>query len=78
MEIGDLVRVMADGSTGTVRILEGAPPRKAYIDVIPGANSGYVYLRMSIPAEEQYIKGTPSGPDTLALNPYNIDELELV
>ena len=78
MEIGDTVRVKADGSIGVVRIIEGAPARKAYVDIEPGANAGYVYIRMHVPMEHQYIEGTPDGPDTLALNPYDIDDLEIV
>jgi len=78
MEIGDRVRIKEDGSEGIVRILEGVPPYKAYVDLEPGAIAGYVYFRIFIAAEERYIKGTPSGPGTLALNPYNVDDLEII
>lgn len=78
MKIGDLVRVKKTGQEGNIRILEGAPAYKAYVDMIPGAAGGYVYLTMYIAAEEQYIQGEPSGVITLALNPYELDELEIV
>ncbi len=78
VEIGDLVKVKADGSIGIVRILEGVPPYKAYVDMEPGANGGYVYLKLNVPAEDQYIEGEPTGPSILALNPYSIDELEVI
>jgi hypothetical protein len=71
VEVGDFVRIKADGSEGTVRILEGSPARKAYVDIIPGANGGYVYMRMLAPS-------LFPAPVTFALNPYDLDELELV
>ena len=78
MKIGDLVRVKKTGQEGNIRILEGVPSYKAYVDMIPGADAGYVYFTMYVAAEEQYIEGEPSGVSILALNPYDIDELEIV
>ena len=69
MEIGNRVRVKADGSEGTVEILEGVPHRTAYVDIKPGANAGYVYFRMT---------GAYGGIETFTLNPYDVDELEVI
>ena len=77
MEIGDRVRVKADGSTGTVRILEGVPHRIAYVDVEPGALGGYVYMRMCVQSWT-HNRGPNFNPETLALNPYDIDKLEVI
>jgi len=78
MEIGDRVRVKETGSYGTIKILEGAPLRRVYVDVEPGAEAGYLYLRIFVSAKDQYIQGDPSGPQTMALNVYNISDLEIV
>jgi hypothetical protein len=77
MEIGDRVRVKADGSEGTVMILDGSPPREAYVDIEPGASAGYVYMRIIVESWKPP-RGPVFKPETLALNPYTIDELEVV
>ena len=77
MEIGDRVRVKKDGSEGVVRILEGAPVRRAHVEVEPGAMGGYVYMRMCVESWT-HNRGPNFNPETLALNPYDIDELEIV
>jgi len=77
MEIGDTVRVKKDGSLGVVRILEGAPHRIAYVEIEPGALGGYVYIRMQVQSWT-HNRGPNFNPETLALNPYTIDELEVV
>ena len=78
IKLGDKVKIKTTGSYGIVRMLEGYPAYKAYVDVIPGADSGYVYMTVVVPAEDQYVPGTPTGPEVLALNPYPIEELERV
>jgi hypothetical protein len=69
--VGSRVRVKADGSEGIVSILEGVPAYKAYVDMIPGASGGYVYITMMVPSLNP-------APQTSALNIYYLDELELV
>jgi len=73
VEIGDSVKVIKTGAHGIIRALEGAPVRKAYVDVEPGADSGYIYLRVLV----RYMPGRPAGPQTVPLNIYNIDDLEV-
>ncbi len=78
MELGNIVRVKNTNSRGIVRALEGFPPRKAYVDLEPGAESGYIYLRILVSAKDRYIPGSPAGPETMPLNIYSIDELEII
>ena len=66
MDIGDAVRVKANGHKGVVTIMEGIPIRIVYVELHIGADAGYVYLTLGDPSE------------TLTLNPYNIDDLEIV
>ncbi|MFW9872242.1 MAG: hypothetical protein ACFFG0_03995 [Candidatus Thorarchaeota archaeon] len=65
IEIGDYVIVNKTGAYGKVIILEGCPARKAYVDLVPGADGNYIYLRMEV----------DNKIETLALNCYNIKEL---
>ena len=69
MEIGDKVRVKADGSKGTVKILEGVFHRVAYIELDNGAYGEYVYFRMFT---------LTGGVETLTLNSYDVNELEVI
>ncbi|KKM83500.1 hypothetical protein LCGC14_1308730 [marine sediment metagenome] len=78
MEVGNIVRVKNTDSRGIIRALEGVPPRKAYVDLEPGAESGYIYLRIFVNAEDRYIPGGPAGPETIPLNIYSVDDLEIV
>ena len=68
MEIGDTVKVKETGGRGVVKIIEGIPPRKVYVDLYTGADGGYVYFRMF----------NSFGTKTLALNPYDINDVEAV
>ncbi len=78
MEVGNTVKVKKTDSRGIIRALEGVPPRKAYVELEPGAEAGYIYLRMFASTEDQYILGSPAGPQTIPLNIYNINELEVI
>ena len=65
MEVGNRVKIRKTGSFGTIVALEGTPARKAYVDVEPGADGGYIYLRLLVDGCIQ----------TMALNIYSLDEL---
>ncbi len=78
MEVGNIIRVKNTPWCGVIRALEGVPPRKAYVDLEPGAVSGYIYLRIFVSAEDRHIPGDPAGPETMPLNIYNVDELEII
>jgi len=69
MEIGDYVEI-ENGGMGIIRILEGYPPRKAYVDVFPGADEGYVYFRMYDPVEKNVV--------TSALNIYDLEDIKVI
>lgn len=73
IEVEDLVKVKATGQRGIVRLLEGAPVRKAYVDLTPGADSNYIYMRIVVETGVDKF-----GPETLALNVYDIDEIERI
>ena len=75
MEIGNLVVVKETGQVGYVRLLEGEPPRRVYVELTPGADGGYIYMRMRVSAT--YTDGKP-GIETLTLNVYNANQVELV
>jgi hypothetical protein len=68
MDVGDLVKVKATGHLGTVMIMEGIPARRVYLDLYPGADNNYVYFRMI---------DMDGAVNTMALNPYDVDELEI-
>lgn len=73
MEVGDYVQIKS-GGVGVVCILEGVPHRKAYVDVAPGADAGYVYFRMVNP--KPYEHG--NNIDTMPLNIYDVNNLEVI
>jgi len=70
MEIGDTVKVKKTGGRGIIKIIEGIPPRKVYVKLFIGdiIEGGYVYFRMF----------NSFGTKTLTLNPYDINDIEVV
>ena len=69
MEVGDYVQIKS-GGVDLVYILEGVPYRKAYVDVSPGADAGYVYLRMY----DQHL----GDKVTMPLNIYDVEDLKVI
>lgn len=67
MEIGDIIRVKETGQRGELFILEGCPPRIAWVGLFPGADGGYRYMRLAT-VDGQIITET--------LNTFNISEIE--
>lgn len=69
--VGDMVLIKSIGLKGRVYILEGYPARKAWIEVYPGAQGGYLYITMVDPYDY-------NDTSLLTLNVYDITDLEKI
>ena len=68
MEIGNLVVVKETGQCGHVRLLEGVGYAKVYVELLGGPDPKCIYIRMRV----------STGIETLFLNTYDINQVELV
>jgi len=67
LEIDDKVKIKKTGKIGVIRILEGSPHKKVYVELSQRDDDDCVYFRMPT------INGDII---TKALNYYDIDEIE--